>query len=274
MNPVTPTLYEILAALLAREFADEEVGFTGLLTGAAAAAFGTAVPLVAMELARRTHAPNLTILLAGCYHNPDFRDLEAVPDSEHSAMLRDLPSESQMIDYPGQWVLKRGDIDFGFSSAVQVDQEGNINSVCIGPHGRPMVRLVGPILQPEHMALFGREYVMMPHHERRNFVEKVDYVSGVGYPGGVAGRRALGLDRGGPALVVTPKCIFDFDRDAGRTIVRSIHPGVSTAALRSATGFELGDLSGIPETPLPSTEEIRIIREEIDPRRILLAREC
>ncbi len=265
-----PTLHEILATLLAHEFADEEVGFTGLLTGAAAAAFGTAIPLVSMELARRTHAPNLTILLAGCYHNPDLRELEALPDSEHSAMLRDLPSESQMIDYPGQWVLKRGDIDFGFSSAVQVDQEGNINSVCIGPHERPKVRLVGPILQPEHMALFGREYVMMPYHEKRNFVEKVDYVSGVGYPGGLAGRHALALDRGGPALIVTPKCIFDFNRDVGRMIVKSIHPGVSVEALRTATDFELGDLSGVPDTPLPTAGELRLIREEIDPRHILL----
>ncbi|MCL4664809.1 hypothetical protein L0Z14_28285 [Burkholderia multivorans] len=114
---------------------------------------------------------------------------------------------------------------FGFSSAVQVDRVGNINSVCIGDHDKPKVRLVGPILQPEHMTLFGREYVMMPHHDRRNFVENVDYVSGVGYPGGLAGRRELGLMSGGPCMVVTPKCIFDFDRQAGRMKVASIHAG-------------------------------------------------
>src|SRR3546814_7946883 len=106
-----------------------------------------------------------------------------------------------MISYPGQWAIKRGYIDFGFSSGVQVDRVGNIDSVCIGDHARPKVRLVGPILQPEHMTLFGREYVMMPHHAARNFVEKVDYVSGVGYPGGLAGRRRLGLRTGGPAWV-------------------------------------------------------------------------
>jgi glutaconate CoA-transferase subunit B len=264
------TLHETLAVVLARDFADGEVGFTGLLTGAAAALFGTGIPLAAMELSKRMHAPNLTILLAGCYHNPDFSEIDRLPDSEHSAMLRDLTCEAQMVDYPGQFVLKRGDVSFGFSSAVQVDRVGNINSVLVGPHDRPKVRLVGPILQPEHMTLFRREYVMMPHHDRRNFVEKVDYVSGVGYPGGLAGRAALGLDWGGPAMVVTPKCIFDFDREAGRMKVRSIHQGVTRQELQDATGFDLGDLSSVPETETPTDEELAILRHEVDPRGVLM----
>ena len=267
-----PTLYETLAAVLARTFRDGEVGFTGLLTGAAAAIFGTAIPLAAMQLAKRTHASDLTILLAGCYHNPVFEDLEALPDSEHDAVLRDLGCEAQMTDYPGQWSLKRGDISFGFSSAVQVDRVGNINSVCVGPHARPKVRLVGPILQPEHMTLFGREYVMMPHHDRRNFVEKVDFVSGVGYPGGIEGRRRLGLDHGGPCMVVTPKCVFEFDRERGAIRVRSIHAGVSVSELQEATGFDLGDLERVPTTEPPTDNELRELREQIDPRNILRLR--
>ncbi len=266
------TLYEILAVALARSLADEEVGFTGLVTGGPAAIFATAIPLAAMELARQTHAPNLTILLAGWSHNPDLTRLSALPDSEFDARLRDLECDAQMTTYPGTWSIKRGDIDFGFSSAVQVDRAGNINSVCVGDYRRPKVRLVGPVLQPEHMTLFGREYVMMPHHERRNFVERVDFVSGVGYPGGLEGRRALGLDGGGPEWVVTPKCIFDFDKAAGRIRVRSLHPGVSAAELRAATGFDVGDLAAVPVTPPPTAEELEILRRQVDPRAILLPR--
>jgi glutaconate CoA-transferase subunit B len=266
------TLYEMLVCALARTFGDGEVGFTGLLTGAAAAIYGTAIPLAAMELAKRTHAPDLTILLAGCYHNPVLEELDALPDSEHDAVLRDLACEAQMTTYPGQWSLKRGDITFGFSSAVQVDRVGNINSVCVGPYDRPKVRLVGPILQPEHMTLFGREYVMMPHHDRRNFVDRVDFVSGVGYPGGVEGRLALGLDHGGPFMVVTPKCIFDFDRDAGRIRLRSLHPGVTARDVQDATGFDLGDLGNVPATAVPGSDELRVLRDEIDPRNILRLR--
>lgn len=266
------SLAERLAVAIAAEIQDGEVGFTGLATGGAAALYATAIPLAAMALAKRMHAPNLTILLAGWSHNPDLDRLDALPDSEFDSALRDLPCEAQTTAYPGQWVLKRGDVSFGFSSGVQVDAAGNLNSVCVGDHEKPKVRLVGPILQPEHMTLFGREFVMMPHHERRNFVERVDFVSGVGWPGGREGRRAQGLDHGGPELVVTPRCIFDFDKDAGRMRLRSIHPGEDRDALAAATGFDLGPLENVPVTPDPTAEELAVLRHDVDPRGVLLPR--
>jgi len=264
------TIPERLAVALSKEFRDGEVGFTGLATGRAAAVYITGIPLAAMALAQATHAPNLTILLAGWSHNPDLSKLHGLPDLEFDERLRDLPCEAQSVDHPGHYVLKRGDVSFGFGSGVQVDAVGNLNGVCVGDPDRPDVRLVGPILHPEHMTLFRREYIMMPHHAARNFVEKVDYVSGVGYPGGLEGRKKLGLDSGGPALVITPKCVFDFDRDAGRMQVRSIHPGVAESDLRESTGFVLGTLSGVPRTSDPATEDLRLLREVVDPRRHLL----
>jgi glutaconate CoA-transferase subunit B len=133
------------------------------------------------------------------------------------------------------------------------------------------VQLVGPALVPEHFACFGREYVMMPNHDKRNFVEKVDYISGVGHIGGTAGRRELGLKGFGPKYIYTPKCVFAFD-DEGKIYVRSIHPGVTAEEVIESTGFELGDLSNVPTTPEPTDEELRILREEVDPNGLLLAR--
>ena len=123
---------------------------------------------------------------------------------------------------------------------------------------------------PEHFSQFGREYIMMPHHEKRSFVNKVDYIAGVGYPGGKKGRKALGIPRGGPELVITPKCIFEFNKTKGFIKVRSIHPGVSTEDLRSSTGFELENLDNINTTKIPTSEELQIIREKIDPKGILI----
>lgn len=266
------TIPETIAAQLARSFRDGEVGFTGLVTGEAATLYGTTIPLAAMLLARRMHAPNLTVLLAGWSHNPDLSTLEVVPDSEFDAVLRDLPCDAQAVSYPGQIRFKRGDIDFGFSSGAQVDRTGSLNSVCIGDYRKPKVRLVGPILQPEHMTIFGREYIMMPHHTRRTFVEKVDYVSGVGYPGGLAGRAALGLHHGGPEWIVTPHCIFDFDRERGHARLRSIHREEGRATLRDDTGFALDGLDAIPLTAAPTEEELRLLRGTVDPRGILLGR--
>ncbi len=264
------TLHERLTIALAADIQDGEVGFTGLATGRAAAIYITGIPLAAMALAQRTHAPNLTILLAGWSHNPDLSRLHALPDLEFDERLRDLPCEAQSVDYPGHFALKRGDISFGFSSGVQIDREGNLNGVCIGDHASPAVRLVGPILHPEHMTLFRREYVMMPRHEARAFVDRVDYVSGVGWAGGQDGRNALGLDSGGPELVFTPKCIFDFDKAAGRMKVRSTHPGITPEDLQASTGFDLGPLNDTPRTPDPDPEILTILRNEVDPRRILI----
>lgn len=222
-----------------------------------------------MELAKRTHAPNLTILLSGWLFNPDLNKLERLPESEFDNYMMELSCEAQMLDYPGNWAHKAGDISFGFGSGAQVDKEGNMNSAYIGEIDSPKVQLVGPILLPEHMAYFGREYIMMPRHERRNFVEKVDHISGVGFPGGREGRRRLGLTGGGPAYIYTPKCVFSF-KDDGSIYVKSIHPGVSKEDVIQSTGFDVGDLDDVPITKEPTSEELRILRDEIDPNGILL----
>lgn len=268
------TLPELIATYVSHQLRDDDVGFTGMVNGDASALYGSMIPLAAMSLAKHTHAPNLTILLAGWLHNPDLSHLDAIPDSEFIPSLRDLAADAVAVDYPPQWCVKKGDITVGFSNGAQVDAFGNMNSVCIGDHARPRVRLIGPIFQTEHLALFGREFIMMPHHEMRNFVERVDFVSAVGYPGGVDGRRALGLTVGsGPAAVITPLCVFDFEREGtGRMFVKSVHPGVSPEQVRAHTGFDLGDVANVPTTPEPSAEELRLLREVIDPRAMLLPR--
>jgi glutaconate CoA-transferase subunit B len=273
VSAAPPTLAETLTVYVAKQLRDDDVGFTGMVNGDASALFGSTIPLAAMYHAQLTHAPNLTLLLAGWLTNPDISKLDTLPDSEFKASLRDLESDALINAYPAQYRLRRGDITVGFSNGAQVDAYGNMNSVCIGPHDHPKVRLVGPIFQTEHLAFFGREIIMMPHHDQRNFVEKVDFVSAVGYPGGAAGRRALGLDVGsGPALVITPLCVFDFDLESGRMRVKSVHDGVDPADVQARTGFSLGDLSGVPVTPEPSAADLEIVRTRVDPRGILLGR--
>ncbi|WP_413725300.1 hypothetical protein [Sodalis sp. RH16] len=269
MNGFYCTVEEMLAVALSKRFRNGETGFTGLATGGAAALYITGIPLAAMEFARLTHAPDLTILLAGWCINPDFSALRELPAAEFDGKLQNLPCEAQMQGYPGQYAVRRGDVDFGFGSGVQVDRRGNINSTCIGDYRRPKVRLVGSILLPEHMACFGREYLMMPHHEARSFVEQVDYVSGVGYPGGEGGRRRLGLTRGGPEWIVTPKCIFEFEPGSGTARLLSIHPGVDPEDVIRSTGFAVST-DGVPVTALPDPQELDLLRRKVDPNSVLI----
>ena len=262
------TIEELLTINLAKTFKNGEVGFTGLATGKAAATYITNIPLAAMEFARKTHAPDLSILLCGWMLNPDLKSLDKMPDAEFDSTLLDIPCEAQLTDYPS-WSHRRGEISFAFGSGVQVDKYGNVNSAFIGTVDKPKVALVGPIFLPEHMSVFGREYLMIPHHQKRVFVEKVDHISGVGFPGGRKGREDLGFLGRGPELIYTPLCIFGFDKD-GKIFVKSIHPGVTADEVRENTGFDLGDLSGVPFTEEPSLEELKLLREDIDPKGILL----
>jgi glutaconate CoA-transferase subunit B len=271
-----PTLHETLAVCLARTLRPDDVGFTGLVTGGLAAMYGTMIPLTAMELARHSHAPGLTSLLAGWCHNPRVRDLDAVPGSEFDPALLDLACEGRDMTWPFKYSMKRGDVTVGFSSGAQIDAAGNLNTVAIGPLDAPKVRLVGPILVPEHYALFGREIVMMPRHDARTFVERVDYVAAVGFPEGRAARAELGLPGAGPELIVTPLCVFAFTAE-GAIHVRSVHPGVDRDHLRASTGFDLDGAAGAPaldDAPLtaePSDEELALLRTAVDPHGLLRA---
>jgi glutaconate CoA-transferase subunit B len=113
---------------------------------------------------------------------------------------------------------------------------------------------------------------MMPYHDRRNFVEQVDYISGVGFPGGMEGRKTLGLLGGGPKYIYTPKCIFSFDNN-GEIFLRSLHPGISLDNVIANTGFSFSVPDELVITKEPSDEELRILRNEIDVKGILFARE-
>ncbi len=264
------SIAELLAITIARTLRDDDVGFTGLATGPRAALYATLIPLAAMQFAQATHAPSVTCLLAGWCHNPPPGGIRELPDAEFDPKLLQLPCDAKDLGYPAQYVIKRGDVTVGFCSGAQVDREGNVNTVAIGDPDHPSVRLVGPILIPEHLALFGREIVMMPRHERRIFPERVDHRTGVGYPGGRQGRAQFGLPGSGPEMIVTPKCIFAFDAE-GAIYVRSIHPGVSRDDIRESTGFALPNLDAAPVTEEPSHDELALLRESIDPHGLLRA---
>jgi glutaconate CoA-transferase subunit B len=265
------TTEEVMAAATSKELKDGEVGFTGLATGTRTATLIVGIPLVAMGLAQHTHAPNFTIMCAGWLLNPKLDEIPTI-ESEFDCRLLSWKCEARICDDENiTYMARRGDIDVGFCSAAQIDKYGNINSVCIGDYSKPKVRLVGAIFQTEHMSIFNREIVMIDH-ERRNFVEKVDFISGVGYLNGPGARERAGLKRGGPSKVVTNMAILDFDPVTKRMRVESVHPGFTIDDVRRNTGFELLAPERVPETPPPTAEEIRLIREKIDPQGILIPR--
>ncbi len=255
---------ELMAAVCARTLRNREVCFVGLGTGGRAFVLAVAIPILACRLAQRTHAPDLIAMLGPIID----ADLEAVPDCVTDYNLITWPCSAEIYGPDSLDMFKRGKIDVGFVSGAQVDQYGNLNIVSIGDYAHPRVRLVGPLAQPEHMAQAGRT-IITAEHTPRTFVERVDFISGVGFLEGGESRTLAGLRGGGPALVVSDLAVMDFEERSKRMRLVSVHPGVSVDRVRAQTGFDLVVPGPVPETPPPPAEELTILRA-IDPRGRLL----
>lgn len=150
--------------------------------------------------------------------------------------------------------------------ATQIDRFGNQNIACIGDHARPKAMLLGMRGAPGNTISHPTSY-WVPNHSTKTFVPKVDVVSGLGYD------RAAAL---GPAAarfhdvrrVVSNLGVFDFRTPDHRMRVASLHPGVSREELVASTGFELAIAADVPTTRAPSPDELRWLREVIDPENL------
>ncbi len=147
--------------------------------------------------------------------------------------------------------------------ASQIDRYGNQNIACIGDPAKPKVQLLGMRGAPGNTISHATSY-WVPSHSPRVFVEKVDVVSGVGYD------RAAALSEQSSRFheirrVVSNLGVFDFGGEAHAMRLRSTHPGVSVDDVVTATGFELAIDGDVPQTREPEAEELRIIREVLDP---------
>jgi glutaconate CoA-transferase subunit B len=168
---------------------------------------------------------------------------------------------------------QRGMMDYTFLSGAQIDPYGNLNSTHIGgTHQKPKVRLPGSGGACDLASFCWRTLIIM-RHDPKKFVEKLDFLTTPGYLTGPGAREAAGLPRGsGPHRVITELAVLDFHPGSRRMRLLSLHPGVSLEQVHAATGFRLDDGDSPVETIPPTGEELRILREEVDPAGYILRR--
>jgi glutaconate CoA-transferase subunit B len=232
----------IMTVALARLLRDGETVFHGV---------ASPLPMVATLLAKRLHAPNLVYLnITGSVDPRPERLPRSTVDPLLLAGTRTLVTLTDLFD-----LSARGRLDTAFLSGVQIDGCGRTNmSLIPGPDGdvhRPKVRLPGGAGSACIMPTAKRTLIWRTRHDRRTFVERLDFLTAYG-----------NVDR-----VVTPLCVF---RRAGeRLVVESIHPGVDAATLREQTGFAVEVGEQTPVTPEPSAAEL-VALEAVDPERVRL----
>jgi len=250
------TTVELMICRAAKELKNGEIAF-----------IGTGLPMIAAMLAKRMHAPDLIVIFeAGTIDSKLLHLPGSVGDPR---CVYGSTICSGLFDVFGT-ILQRGRVDVGFLGGAQCDMYGNINSTAIGDYLKPRVRLPGSGGAGDIAALAKRTVIIMKH-EKRRFPRRVDYLTSVGWMEGLDSRSKVGLKRGGPVTVVTDLCVMKFDEKDKSAYVAEIHPGVSQKMIQDETGFPL-DFSRAKETPEPTIEEIRLIRKEIDPERVILRR--
>jgi glutaconate CoA-transferase subunit B len=240
-----------------------------LLEDGRTAAVGTGAPCAAAMLAQRTHAPRLVILFEAGGVAPELPTMPiSVGDSR--TFYRGVMATS-MADV--METCQRGMIDYTFLGGAQIDPYGNLNSTMIGrDYGRPKVRLPGSGGANDLASLCWRVLVVTPH-DRRRFVERLDFLTTPGYLTGPGAREAAGLPPGtGPYRVITDLAVLGYHDATRRIQVLSLHPGVTLERVRAQTAFELGAAESLTTTEPPTDRELQILREEVDPYRYLLGR--
>ena len=229
---------------------------------------GTGAPCAAAMLAQKTHAPRLFIIFEAGGLAPRLPSMPiSVGDSRTVAEALMATSMGDVFES-----CQRGIVDYAFLGGAQIDCYGNLNSTCIGAFERPRVRFPGSGGANDFASLCWRTMVLTLH-DRRRFVEKLDFLTTPGYLTGPGAREAAGLPAGsGPYSVITDLAVLGFHETFKRMQILSLHPGVAAATVQEHTGFELAEAAEITMTERPSAEQLRILREEVDPHRYFLGR--
>jgi glutaconate CoA-transferase subunit B len=228
---------------------------------------GTGLPLISAMLAKKTHAPKAKIVYEAGFIDSNAKDIAlSIADSR---LGYQAAAAIGLIETLGL-MLQGGHVDVGFVGAAQIDEYGNINTTYIGSFDRPTVRLPGSGGGNDIISSAKRIVVIMTH-EKRKMVKRLDYLTSPGFLNGPGAREEAGLLGGGPSLVVTNLCQMDFDPKTKRMRLASIHPGVTAQQVVENSGFDLIIPKTVPETKLPSHEELRLLRE-VDPTGIYIPR--
>ncbi len=263
-QPGEYTLGDLMTVAAAREVKDNEVVFAG-----------TGMPMIAIMLAQRTHAPHLKLIFeAGTL---DGRPKE-LPTSVGDPRCEVGASVASGL-YEAFSIAQRGYVDLGFLGGAEIDEYGNVNTTAIGDYLNPLLRLTGSGGNPD-INSFAKRTVYIMVHEKRRFPKKVSYITSPGWrvkkwPSGewVHRRELYGAAfRGGPSAVISTAGVFRFDEETGRMYLDTYHPGMSPEKIQEMCEFDL-DISRVSgETVPPTYEEIHLIHNVLDPEEIFLAK--
>jgi glutaconate CoA-transferase, subunit B len=237
---------EVMTVVAARHLRHAKVCFIGV-----------GRPSTAAILAREVHNPDLVLVYeSGTIGAKPRRIPLSIGDGELAQTADAVVSVPEMFNY---WV-QPGRLDVAFLGAAQIDRFGNLNSTVIGDYQHPKVRLPGGGGAPEIAAACGEVVVIAPHSPR-TFVERLDFVTSVGFGDGPGARERLGFRGKGPMTTITDLGVLEPDPDTKELRLTQLHEGVDADQVREATGWPLAVAAEPRRTDPPTEEELGALRE-------------
>jgi glutaconate CoA-transferase subunit B len=241
---------EMMIVASSRQLEGERVCFVGI-----------GLPNIVCNLAKRTVARDLNLVYeSGVYGADPVRLPLSIGDP---TLVTGSTAVTSMFDLFAYY-LQAGLIGVGFLGAAQIDRFGNINTTVIGDYEKPKVRLPGSGGACE-IAINAHKVFVIMRQGTRSFVEKLDFRTSPGHSGDPEHDRARGWWGSGPTVVVTDLGVYRFDEHTGEMTLTSLHPGVTLEEVRENMSWEVRVAEDLGTTPSPSAEEVRLIREELDP---------
>ncbi len=251
-EPLRHTTSELLAILSARQLKEGQVVFAGV-----------GIPLLAATLAQRLRCPGLTILFEGGVVGAFVEPGKLPPSTNDQRCTKRANMVLGSADV--LLLLQRGYVDIGFMGGAQIDQFGNLNSSFIGDPEKPKTRLPGTGGGNDISSL--ANMIVAMKHEKRRFVEKVDFITSPGFLRGGRSRAEGGLPSGGMFRVVTELAVFSFEDELRRMKVMALNPGVTRDQVQDNTGFELLFDDDLSVTEPPTEQELSTLRL-LDPQKL------
>lgn len=249
------TASEILAVLSSRQLRDGQVVFAGVGT-----------PLLAATLAQRLRCPGLTILFEGGVVGAFVEPGKLPPSTNDQRCTKRANMVLGSADV--LLLLQRGYVDIGFMGGAQIDKFGNLNSSFIGDPAAPKTRLPGTGGGNDISSL--TNMIVAMKHEKRRFVDKVDFITSPGFIRGGTSRAESGLPAGGMFRVITELAVFGFDEQTRHMKVLALNPGITRENVQDNTGFDLIFDEKIAVTEPPTDHELETLRM-LDPDRLFTA---
>ena len=256
MNAPKYSLREMMAIMAAREIRDGDIVFAG-----------TGISMLAATAAKNINAPNSVIFFETGAIDGIVEELPlAVADPR--VMYKAASNAGLLEAFSTMQNPITGNKVIAILGAAQIDRFGNLNTTCIGDYDQPQIRFSGSGGGCD-VASFVPRCIAFMQHEKRKFVQRLDYLTSPGQLSGGNSREAAGLRPGGVSTVITNLAVMRMDAQSGEMYLDRFYPGVTPDTILENMQFPV-DISRARQADPPTQSELKTLREKCDPQRLIL----